>query len=88
MSAITVSQIQLPVVTSENGLHISSRSGCTANAKSLVLVLLQMVKTSYTTAGAQNYQALLGTKHKAQIFCYCGKGNVKCYVNPLPIYPP
>lgn len=61
-SGITVSEIQLTVVV----LLISSRSGCPANVKLLVLVLLQAVKSSYTTAEAQNYLALLCTKHKAQ----------------------
>lgn len=44
-------------IIKEKGLRFSSRSGCPANAKSLALVLLQMVK---------NYQALLCTKQKAQ----------------------
>lgn len=46
----------------EKSLHISSRARCPTNAKSLVLVFLQMVKSSLTTAEAQNYLILLCTK--------------------------
>lgn len=49
----------------EKSLHISSRAHCPTNAKSLVPVFLQVVKSSRTTAEAQNYLILLYTKQKA-----------------------